>query len=543
MWFPNTATFPLSPYPSDTSGCDSDCADMTPIGPPSFAADRAPNPDSLNLHLRRLAVQLAAATSAPTLAVTRLVESIPLALDQSSRANQLSLVPLCPATAFSGPSPPPPLIGNGKSRRHVNDPSGNFFQIMPLPMNNVGHCLAQIATNVSSYQWESVTASSRSTYQSGYNHFVRFTEALGTDTLLQQAPPEFSHVSPRPPYNWFICAMLGFLTYLRVNVMVTPSTINTYVSGVLFFLKCRNVDVTAMTDNLTVKMVRAGMLKSWRAIPGNAKSDNQTLPVSADMISRWRSYFLHHNQPMAQTKRELAISTALVFAFVLLARISEYLVTDSDHHIRGKHIIFVMRTSADSTATVNIDASQAYKYDISSLVEMYATIKDAKNDPDGNGHRFCYQVQAADSPSLLCVASEMFRCAAILRPQSESAFFAYAGDVNNPQAWAITQHEFNALISQGAKLYGFNPDRFHSHSLRIGGASALAASGAPSWVIQLTGRWKSLAFLQYIRLASTQFQRSIEAQTNGTTFNASHIRMWNPALRVPTPAIIVGEFD
>lgn len=39
----------------------------------------------------------------------------------------------------------------------------------------------------------------------------------------------------------------------------------------------------------------------------------------------------------------------------------------------------------------------------------------------------------------------------------------------------------------------------HGHSFRIGGATLLAAAGYPDHVIQLAGRWHSLAFLRYIR--------------------------------------------
>ena len=60
-------------------------------------------------------------------------------------------------------------------------------------------------------------------------------------------------------------------------------------------------------------------------------------------------------------------------------------------------------------------------------------------------------------------------------------------------------------------------------------------------VFVLVFRWKSLAFLQYIRLASTAFQRSIEMQTDGTTFTANHIQQWNPGLSAPKTVSILGN--
>jgi len=41
--------------------------------------------------------------------------------------------------------------------------------------------------------------------------------------------------------------------------------------------------------------------------------------------------------------------------------------------------------------------------------------------------------------------------------------------------------------------------RLSSHSLRIGGASALAAAKVPKYLIQVLGRWRSEAVMGYIQ--------------------------------------------
>ena len=473
------------------------------------------------------AVQLAAVEAA--------VRAIPLALGAEAPAAQRALVPAVGTPAAAGQAK-----GRGSRNKKaaapvVAHPSGNFFQAMPLPMLGGTRAMLQaVQSNISSFMWESVVEGSRKTYQTGYNHFIEYTTKIGSDRCLKTVPQEFHQLEQPQPLSWFLMAMIGFLTYLRINVDVTPGTVATYCSGVRFFLVNSNVDVREMDTSVVMKAVRAGMNKAWRALPGNAKSDNVTLPYSADMLVRVRNELCHSATPERQSRQELALATAIVFGFILLARISEYIVTPSNHYIRGKHILFVLRSGAV------IDASQAHRYVVADVVEMYATIKDSKNDPDGMGHRFTYSKLPADSRCLLCVVAEMFRCAAALRPTPEGAFFAWGGD-EDEGAWSLGQHAVNNLLKKGAALFGFDPDKFSSHSLRIGGASALAAAGAPSWVIQLTGRWKSLAFLIYIRLASATFQRNIEMQTDGTTFTAKHIAQWNPALAATRPAdVIVG---
>ena len=66
---------------------------------------------------------------------------------------------------------------------------------------------------------------------------------------------------------------------------------------------------------------------------------------------------------------------------------------------------------------------------------------------------------------------------------------------------------------------GLDPTKFRTHSLRIGGASMLAAAGVPDYVIQTQGRWKSLAFLEYIRVAKRSFDAALAAicNTDGLT--------------------------
>ena len=55
-----------------------------------------------------------------------------------------------------------------------------------------------------------------------------------------------------------------------------------------------------------------------------------------------------------------------------------------------------------------------------------------------------------------------------------------------------------------AELYGLDPHRISSHSLRIGGATSMAAAGMSEYEIKLMGGWKSDVFLEY-KLAKRTF--------------------------------------
>ena len=54
-------------------------------------------------------------------------------------------------------------------------------------------------------------------------------------------------------------------------------------------------------------------------------------------------------------------------------------------------------------------------------------------------------------------------------------------------------------LKSAVQFCGQDPRRFDTHSFRIGRASQLAADNASDLTIRATGRWKSNAFLEYIR--------------------------------------------
>lgn len=78
--------------------------------------------------------------------------------------------------------------------------------------------------------------------------------------------------------------------------------------------------------------------------------------------------------------------------------------------------------------------------------------------------------------------------------------------------------------------------RITPHSLRIGGASALLRAGAPPVLVQVLGRWRSDAFIDYIRVARPQLlfwsRRMLDFAHGSSTHAATHPRpqanRWNP---------------
>lgn len=61
----------------------------------------------------------------------------------------------------------------------------------------------------------------------------------------------------------------------------------------------------------------------------------------------------------------------------------------------------------------------------------------------------------------------------------------------------ISAKELASTIKTAARQCGANPDRYSTHSVRIGGATALLNAGADRLAIKVMGRWLSSAFEEY----------------------------------------------
>ena len=118
----------------------------------------------------------------------------------------------------------------------------------------------------------------------------------------------------------------------------------------------------------------------------------------------------------------------------------------------------------------------------------------------------------------------MFAWAQKARPRNDDAFLSYDRGKE-----IIGYKEVTTVIRGVAQEFGFDPVHYHMHSLRVGGASTLAAAGKPSHYIQKMGRWKSLAFLQYIHWAVSGMADALQTLSNPGVFTSVHLKRINPA--------------
>ena len=83
-------------------------------------------------------------------------------------------------------------------------------------------------------------------------------------------------------------------------------------------------------------------------------------------------------------------------------------------------------------------------------------------------------------------------------------YLAIRGSSPGPLFWpdntSISRAYFTRSLKAALQFCDLDPTRYKSHSFRIGAASWAEANGMSDAQIRLFGRWKSNAFLRYIRI-------------------------------------------
>ena len=85
-----------------------------------------------------------------------------------------------------------------------------------------------------------------------------------------------------------------------------------------------------------------------------------------------------------------------------------------------------------------------------------------------------------------------------VRPSGPGPLFMYQD--GRPLSWV----DLVAAVRQALAADGLDVSRFNGHSFRIGAATIAAQVGVPDSVIQSLGRWKSSAFMTYVRTSPQQ---------------------------------------
>jgi hypothetical protein len=305
----------------------------------------------------------------------------------------------------------------------------------------------------------SVESSTQATYKTAEKVWVEVTKGIGTDPYMRHKNPAwlagdmiFAHTS----ITWEETCVLAFLAATREPpAPVTPKTAANYLSAVRKFLQNGGIDTTFMDNSQYIRNTKASMNIAYRVQTGVTDKDALRLPISIDMILG------HHKRTRmgAYTCVDLAVYTAEILAYTTLSRVSEYLFTGKHgtHTLMSTDIIFEM---SDRTL---VPASSITNRQFSDVTGCLVNIRSAKNDKTGRGHRYYFERGEKADASLYCIVWTLWRYSQHVHPAAGCPFF------HNPQInWTLKPPYFNSRLRDMAVMYGLDPKRVSSHSLRMG---------------------------------------------------------------------------
>jgi len=205
---------------------------------------------------------------------------------------------------------------------------------------------------------------------------------------------------------------------------------------------------------------------------------------------------------------------ALQLSFVCLLRASETAVSVDNHFLLACDVEFIVLVAE---VQVWISPDKAHLYPISILVAVSIKIRSAKNDEGGRGFKYYFSRNAElKHTAVFDLVEDMFVLARITKPVGEDSFFSHG-------EYVLKYHTFNDTIKRVAEAVGVDKSRYSCHSMRVGGATVLAAARFPDYVIQNMGRWKSLEFLHYLHWNPTTMGEAMSALVDPEIFKLRYL--------------------
>jgi hypothetical protein len=207
-------------------------------------------------------------------------------------------------------------------------------------------------------------------------------------------------------------------------------------------------------------------------------------------------------------------------------RISEFIDTESDHFLLSNDVFFlVIENNIDQHINcININA-----YHLDTISALTITIRSSKNDPEGISNTLCFHKNVVQEGSFdLCTS--IYNWCILAKPIPNIPFLYYLNTK------IINTNDINSTLKRAASENNLDPSHFTSKSLRSGGASILAAASIPSYLIQKIGRWKSLTFLQYIKISTEACNIISNALFNPNLLTISHIKQFYNTKTISVPS-------
>ena len=239
------------------------------------------------------------------------------------------------------------------------------------------------------------------------------------------------------------------------------SSVTTYVSAISY------VHQLAAVNDPTKAAIINQLLKGYRKL---APTRDIRLPITLPILNKLLGSFQHTVSSAYQIHLLSAMCAIAFFAFLRIGEITT--------------------TSGESTNLIRITQLDRLVDKKGNVKALQLTLINYKHsDPGQNFVVYIY-------PESLCCPVQLLLQYVSLRGYAPGPLFCW------PDGTPITRTFFVTQLKAALKFNNLDGALYKAHSFRIGAASWATAKGFSDPQIRLLGRWKSNAFLKYIRTPS-----------------------------------------
>ena len=125
------------------------------------------------------------------------------------------------------------------------------------------------------------------------------------------------------------CIIILLVSFTEPGQTIAPRTAGVYVSAVKKFLQNNGVDTKFMDNSQYIRNTKAGLAQLYRIKTNRTDADRERISITSDMI---RIYYVVDGGANP-TLSQMAVYTAAMLGFTIVARVSEYLETDTSAHM------------------------------------------------------------------------------------------------------------------------------------------------------------------------------------------------------------------
>ena len=346
-----------------------------------------------------------------------------------------------------------------------------------------------------------VSDGTRKTYCVGFKAFMTFCELYDIDHNLKIV----NHKLEVPEgVDYQIAILLSFMSYGALEKQWAPDTIRVYMNGIRDQFRSQLFNL-AIFNNRMIADTFAGLRNEYRCFHDEA-AEKRRLPFTIQMLM-----FMMQHVVGRSSIQDRALIICFCLGLALLCRASELVPTPDKHFFRGKDIRF-HRKSEITGVELSFLPSAAHLFQLKDVQGVSINVRSAKNDQLGNGAKYYFPLMEVSPKVAFCLTTELFIWSSFAKPLDDDPFLSYKGK------WFLSYDTYLKTVKRVAKACGFNPDRFGTHSIRIGGATILAAAGHPNHYIQGMGRWAGDTFMRYIRAATASMTSALISIVNPFLF-------------------------